>query len=227
MPPKRRTPVRRGVASKQPARRATPKPASKQRGRKAEPLTAYATKPPTDYHKAFARWIVQEVGYEPTNRKDFLMAVSIATTTRSKFMASDFLTEWREKTDTPKRGPKPAATPAKGGKPKPAPEPEEDEFEDDDEFEDEEDEFEEDSDDDDDEFEDDDEESEEDDDFENDDDEFEDEEEEEEEPVKPAPKRRAPAVRKGAPARSAKSKVPARGKAKSTPVNQDDEEVLF
>src|ERR1700755_2088543 len=77
----------------------------------APDVTVYATKAPTDYHKAFARWIVSEVGYNPDEapslKAAFLRGVSIATVARTAFANSDYLEEWREKTGTAKRGPKP------------------------------------------------------------------------------------------------------------------------
>lgn len=95
-------------------------------------VTQYADKVPTEFHKCFARWIVEEVGYRPTNRKDFLMAVSIATAARNLFQQSEYLANWREETGEAKRGPKPKNAPvnAKGrSKAKPAPEPEPEESE--------------------------------------------------------------------------------------------------
>src|SRR5258706_5258680 len=111
----------------------------------AKDVTVYAEKEPTDYHKAFARWLVSEVGYDPkaagSLMKAFLMGVSLATVARPAFMDSDFLEEWREKTGTAKRGPKPKdaeeveeeapmrRTRKAKAAPEPEPEPEDDEDE--------------------------------------------------------------------------------------------------
>lgn len=233
--------VRRGTAARRtaaPQKAATtrkPAPVKRQAApaKKASPdVTAYADKEPTGYHRAFAKWIVTAVGYEPNSaaskRAAFLAGVSIATAARPAFQQSDFLEEYREKTGEAKRGPKPAARPTpKAGTRKAAPPVDEDEFDDsDDELEDE-DEFdgeEEDDETDADEFDDDDEES----DDEDDEDEFDDEEEPEPEP---APKRRAPArgvAKTSTPGRStrgsaASKKAPARRTAKPP---ADDEELF-
>lgn len=87
-------------------RKATPPPAKNERD-----VTDYATKEPTEYHKAFAKWIIQEVGFEPNDarskRSAFLMGVSIATAARPAFQSSEWLENWREQTGEAKRGPKP------------------------------------------------------------------------------------------------------------------------
>jgi hypothetical protein len=76
-------------------------------------VSGYAEKAPTDYHKVFARWIVQEVGFDPdtasSKRAAFLRGVSIATAARPAFMNSEMLEEWRERNGINKRGPKPKA----------------------------------------------------------------------------------------------------------------------
>lgn len=232
--------VRRGTAARRtaaPQKAATtrkPAPAKRQAApaKKASPdVTAYADKEPTGYHRAFAKWIVTAVGYEPNSaaskRAAFLAGVSIATAARPAFQQSDFLEEYREKTGEAKRGPKPAARPTpKAGTRKAAPPVDEDEFDDsDDELEDE-DEFDgEEEEDDTDEFEDDEDEESDD---EDDEDEFDDEEEPEPEP---APKRRAPArgvAKTSTPGRStrgsaASKKAPARRTAKPP---ADDEELF-
>jgi hypothetical protein len=220
-----------------PARKAAPKAAPKPQ--RAD-VTSYATKDVTDYHKAFARWIVEEVGYDPNSassqRMAFLKGVSIATAARPAFMESAFLEEWRDKTGTAKRGPKPQeeAAPTKTRRAKAAPEP----VEDDEDFEDDAEEFEDDEDSED--FEDD-EDAEDDEDFEDDedsdDDDADDEDFEEDEEPEPAPARR----RKASPAAPAK-RAPARGKAaparkaapaKAAPAARgrrakaDDDEFLF
>lgn len=98
-------------------------------------VTQYADKVPTGFQKCFARWATEQVGYQPTNRKDFLMGISIATAARNIFQQSEFLANWREETGEAKRGPKPKnaqsqpTTAAKGRKAKPAPEPEPEESE--------------------------------------------------------------------------------------------------
>ena len=105
----RKAPAKRGRPASSTAKKATP---PKARGRQKAALTDYATKPPTDYHKAFAKWIVQEIGFDPneasTKRAAFLMGVAISTATRPKFQQSDFLDEWREQSGVAKRGPKPS-----------------------------------------------------------------------------------------------------------------------
>lgn len=215
-----RRPVKRAAASRQAPRKAAP-------AKPTRDVTAYAVKPPTEYHKAFARWIVTEVGYDPnaatSKRAAFLAGVSIATAARPAFMDSDFIEEWRASAGVTKRGPKPAdedetPKPRKTTKAKAVPDPEEDEDEDfpeDDEFdedEDSDDELDDDSDEDD----------------ESDEDaEFDDEDEAEEEP---APKRRAPA-KKVMPARKAARPVKKAAPAKATrrpakPADDDDEYVF-
>lgn len=194
---------------------------------KRNPLAEYVSKEATAYQKAFARWLVEEVGYEPTSKKDFLAAIRLAITTRNLFNSSDWIEEWRERTGEVKRGPKPkAAAPAAParGKRKPEPEPEE-EF---DEEEEAEEEF--DSEDSDDDFDEDDTE-------ESDEDDWEDEEEvEEEEEPAPAPKPHASraqtaaksSTRGAAPARKAApapaKKAPAKRPAKPA---ADDDDFVF
>lgn len=74
-------------------------------------VTQYADKEATAFHKFFARWIVEQVGYVPEDAKSkrsaFLSGVSIATAARQAFQASPELAEWREETGEAKRGPKP------------------------------------------------------------------------------------------------------------------------
>jgi len=194
--------------------------------KKAPDVTMYADKEPTGYHKAFARWIVREVRYNPSEavsaKAAFLMGVSIATAARPAFQNSDFLTEWREATGEAKRGPKPKTAAEIKRRANRAVvsddefDDEGDEFEDDDtDVDEDDDEFDDESEEDDDEF-DDDEDSEEDD--EEDDDDFEDEEEEEAPPKRTT--RRAPA--KKAPAKPATRKAPAKRAAKAA-----DDEDLF
>jgi hypothetical protein len=78
-------------------------------------VTEYADKAPTGYHKAFAKWIVEFVGFDPneatSKRAAFLAGVSIATAARPAFTDSDFLAEWREESGEAKRGPKPKNAP--------------------------------------------------------------------------------------------------------------------
>lgn len=205
----------RKVAAKRPAATAT-------KAKPATDVTVYADKEPTGYHKAFARWIVEVVGYDPneapSKRSAFLAGVRIATAARPEFQRSEFLEEWREKTGEVKRGPKTADAKRKATREVVS----DDEFEDEgDDFEDEENEFDEESEEDTDEFDDEDEsdededESEEDEDEDSDDDDdFEDEEEEPEPPKRGRPRASArrtasskavrttarPAAKKGAPA---------------------------
>lgn len=105
------------------ARTTTSKPAPAKRGRPAtkaaatpkvntnRDATQYADKEPSDFHKAYARWIMNEVGFDPNSapskKMAFLMGVSISTAARPVFQQSAFLEEWREATGTAKRGPKP------------------------------------------------------------------------------------------------------------------------
>jgi hypothetical protein len=206
-------------------------------------VTVYATKEATDYHKAFARWIVQEVGYNPKTATSasaaFLAGVSIATAARPAFMDSEFLEEWRAKTGVNKRGPKGTqgeeaeeVTPARRTKRAPAP-VEEDEFDDAEADDEDEDDYEDaDEDESDEDYEDDDDSDEDD---EEDDDDFEDEEEDEVEET-PAPRRRGRPAAKAAPAKAAPAKrapakaaakaAPARGRRAAAPV-ADDDEFLF
>lgn len=191
-----RKPVRRAAPAKAVARKAAPvaRKAKAAPAKAAKDVTVYAEKEPTDYHKAFAKWLVTEVGVDPNavanRRSAFLMGVSLACVARGAFGESDFIEEWREAAGITKRGPKRSTEEAE----------EEEEIDEEEEEEtEEEDEEDEDSDDD--------EESDEEDEEEEEDD---DEEEEEEEP-EPAPKRRAPVrgkapVKKAAPAKKAAPK---------------------
>ena len=115
------------------ARRATSKKTTASQSNDRD-VTLYADKAPTEFHKCFARWGVEEVGYKPTNRKDFLMGIAIATAARPVFSQSEYLANWREETGETKRGRKPkneAQTSSKArSKPAPEPEPEVD-YEDD------------------------------------------------------------------------------------------------
>lgn len=189
---------------------------------KKKDVTEYAEKPATPYHKAFASWIVKEVGLDLTGlsaKAAFLKGVSIATAARPSFNESDFLEEWREKTGEVKRGPKPRAAAEEAPPPRRRKAALEPEPEDDDDFEEDDDIDDEDSEDDD--FEEDDDDSDDD-----DDDDFEDEE--------PAPKQR-PAkaatnsrARKAAPARKATPAKAARsGSRTSKGAADDDDDFLF
>ena len=226
-----RPPVRRPAQAAKPAR----KPAVPQAKRRD--VTEYAVKIPTAYHKAFAKWIVDEVGYNPDEarslRAAFLKGVSIATAARPAFNSSDYIEEWRERTGETKRGPKPkeeeAAPTARRRKPAPEPEPEEDE----DEFGDESDEL--DDDEDADEFDDEDVDDDSDEDDSDDDDEFDDEEEEAPAPKKrPAPQRgaaksagRSAPARKTAPAKKANPKASTSRTAGTRASKADDDDFLF
>jgi Mg-chelatase subunit ChlI len=213
------TPARRGRPAKvtQSARKAAPV-------RKGPDVTVYAEKEPTDYHKAFANWIVKHVGYDPneagSKRAAFLAGVSIATASRPAFMNSEYLEEWRERNGVTKRGPKggaaeeaPANRRSRRAKAEAEPEPveDDDEFEDDEEIEDDDEFDDEDSEDDD---------SEDDDEFDDDDDEeLEDEEEEE----TPAP-RRTRAAAKAAPAKKA---APRKAAPRKATAKADDDDFIF
>jgi hypothetical protein len=174
------------------------------RGAQRKDVTAYATQEPTDFHKAFAQWIVREVGYKPSQaasaKEAFLMGVSIATAARPKFMQSEFLEEWREKTGTTKRGPKPQPEPVEAD-------------EDDDDFDDT---------DDDDDFDDDDDATDE------DDDDWEDDDDADDEPEPVPPVKRGPGrPRKAAtaPVKAAPVKAQGRPASKATrtkPATEDD-----
>lgn len=203
-----RRPVRKAAA---PARKAAPAKPSRD-------VKQYADKEPTPYHKAFATWLLKDVGVRLEGKSvkaAFLLGVSTATASRPAFQESDFLEEWREKTGESKPGRKPAAEAApapatRRRKPEPEPEQEEDEeeWEEDDDAEESDDEFEDDSDDE----------------ADSDDEDWED---EEEEPA-PAPKRRAPAkaATSGRPAKSAPAparKAPAKRAAKPA----DDDDYIF
>lgn len=214
------TPVTRRKAA------SAPGPKTATRGAQKMGVTDYADKPATDYHKAFARWIVREVGYNPKEADSlsaaFLAGVSIATAARPAFMNSEFLEEWRESTGQAKRGPKgnaeaeevEEAPKARTTRRKPTPIVEEVD-EDDDEFD------EEDADEDDDEFDD-----EDDDEFDEDSDE---DEEEEVAPVRRGRGRPAGSTNKTVAAKRAPAKVAAkpatRSKAKATA--DEDDEFLF
>lgn len=135
---KRRPAPAQAVA--QPARRGKAAPVRKTA--KAPDVTRYATAAPTDYHKAFAKWIVTEVGYDPDTarsmRAAFLAGVSIATVSRTHFMNSDYLEQWRLTNGIVKTGPR-KADDAPQAKRRRAPEPEpevevEDDYDDEDEF---------------------------------------------------------------------------------------------
>lgn len=219
----------RSAPRKAAPRKAAPAPAP---ASKKEPITAYATKVPTEYHKAFARFIVQVIGYDPdaasSKKAAFLRGVAIATAARPAFQASDFIEEWRAVSGEAKRGPKGGeapATPARRRKPAPEPEPEEVD-DDEDDFEEE---VEEEEADDTDDFDSEDEES--DDDEESDEDDFE-EEEEEPEPA-PKPRRGRPAKSAQSSARGTASKPAARsGTARKAPAKRaakpaDDDDFLM
>ncbi|HTS10094.1 MAG TPA: hypothetical protein VMP68_31315 [Candidatus Eisenbacteria bacterium] len=209
-------------------RRKTEPKAAPRRGARKQAVTDYATKAPTGYHKAFAKWIVEEIGYDPENapslRAAFLRGVSIATAARAAFQQSDAVDEYRERSGEAKRGPRPAARAAQAAAPaarrrKPEPEPEEEEEEEEEE-----------------DWEDETEEAEEEDEFDSeeeseetaDDDDWED---EEEKPT-PAPKRRAaPAkaapARKTAPAKPAAKAAPAKATRRPAKPASDDDDFIF
>ena len=80
---------------------------------KAQDVTRYATQPPTDYHRQYAKWIVNSVGYDLANatsvKAAFLAGVSIATAARNAFMASPELEAWRDREGLAKPGRRPAS----------------------------------------------------------------------------------------------------------------------
>ncbi len=235
------------TAAKAPARKAAPRAAQAAKKPAAVDVTQYADKAPTDYHKAFAKWIVTEVGYEPNDarslRAAFLAGVSIAVAARPAFQESDFLAEFYEKNGITKRGPKPkdeAETQRRKTRQVVSDDEFEDDGDDDDEFDtddedgDEEDEFDEDDSDED----EDDADDEDEDEFDSDDEDEDDEDDEDEEEAPPARgRRRAPAAK--APARKPATtrgrpaaKKPAAKAAPSTKVRgktvkDDDDEFLF
>lgn len=103
---------RAAVSREKTANRAAAKAkAAKASASSGRDVTQYADKAPTAFHKFFARWIVEQVGYVPEDAKShraaFLAGVSIATAARQAFQASAELAEWREETGETKRGPKP------------------------------------------------------------------------------------------------------------------------
>lgn len=188
---------RRQAQEEAPAQRRTRRAAPAAQQPAGRDLSIYQDYEPTAYHKAFATWLVKEVGVKissfETTKEAFLQGVALATAARPAFNDSEFLEAWREKTGVAKRGPKPKVE-----------EPEDEDFEDEDES----DEIDEEDDDDD--FEDDDDESDE----EDDDEGFDDEDEEPEQaPVKRGPGR----TRKAAP--TAVEPAPRRGRsaAKAAP----------
>jgi len=221
----------RSAAKSAPAKRGRPAGSTARKAPAAKSVrdvTEYATKEATGYHKAFAKWILTEVGYDPRETGDSVMrvllrAVSIATAARPAFMESDFLAAWREESGEAKRGPKPAAEkPAR--KPKSA--PVEDDFEDEEIEEDDAD-----ADDDEDDFEEVEDDTEEDDaDDEEDDDDF----EEEEEVTPPPTKRRTPAKSAANTTSRGSTRTATRTRAKAAPARKaktaapaDDDEFLF
>jgi hypothetical protein len=184
------------------------------RGRKANDPADYAEKAPEQYHKDFAKWLVEVTGYNPTSRKDFLKAVQFACDLRNGALGFNSVgTEEEEPAPKPvvrKRGAASQATKATAGKTRraaPVEEPEEEEeWEETEDLEEDEEEFEGD-----DEPEDEDESDEDD----EDDDDWEDEEEEEEAPAPvKRPAKKAPA--KAAPAKTrASSSTAARSNART------------
>lgn len=238
---KKAPPTRKATAA--PARRGRPPVKTAPKAAPVKDVTVYADKPATEYHKAFAKWLVSEVGYDPNSapskRAAFLAAIRLACTTRSEFMSSDFIEAWREETGQAKRGPKPKeeetresprASRVRSGtaKTRRVPREEEEVVEYGDDEDDDAEEFEEDFDDSDEDIDDDDDEydsDEDEDDDSEDDDDMDDDDDDDEEP--PARSRRAPAkrvARKAAPAKRAPTKkAPARrGKATA-----DDDDFLF
>lgn len=187
-------------------------------------LKEYKTREATPYHKAFAGYLVREVGLtfaSPAEKKAFLLGIRLAITTRNIFNASDYIEEWRERTGETKRGRKPAEAAAPAGrKRRPAPEPELEPEEE----EEEEEEFEEDESDDDDDFE---EDFEEDGEGEDDDDDF-----EEEQPA-PAPRRPAPKSRSASGGATRQAPVKGTTARKAAPAGRkpkpatDDDEFIF
>lgn len=219
------TPARRGRPAAKPAAASAKTPARGRPARPATDVTEFANRPATPYHKAFAQWLVREVGYDVTSaspKAAFLAGIRLAATARTAFNASDAAEEFYATSGEAKRGRKPQTEAAPAPKPaarkrrpEPEPAPEEEEWEDDDDAATE------------DEWDDDDtatdETTEEDDSDDDDDDAWEDD-DDEEEPA-PAPKR-APA-RKAAPAKAAaarptKAAAPAR-RAKPKPADDDDD----
>lgn len=190
----------------------------------------------TTYHKAFARWIISEIGFDPdsvsSQRVAFLRGVAIATVARPAWNSSDAIETWRAENGVAKRGPKAgakaavaAAPPAKRGRPAKAAvaaatEPE-DEFEDEDAEDLEEvDEFEDDAAEDDEEFEEF-EDDDEDEDVEDEADEF-----DEPEPT-PPPKPRGRPRKVAAPAAPAKKTAPAKATRRVAAKPVDDDKYAF
>jgi len=226
----RRSAPKVAAAKSAPAKRAPAKVAAKPRN--ATDVTQYADKEPTGYHKAFANWIVKEVGFDPngaaSKRAAFLMGVSIATAARPAFQNSEFLEEWREKSGEAKRGPKTADAKRRATREVVS----DDEFEDEgDDFEDEDTDLEDESEEDDDEFDDEDESDDDEDEDSDEDDEDESDEDDddfEDEPEPPKRGRGRPAAkttraRSAAPAHKAPAKKAPARRVKST----SDDEDLF
>jgi len=221
--PTKATAARRRVAAEvpdeAPRTRRKVAPAKRTAPVKATPATAkrdvtqYADKEATPYHKAFATWLVREVGVKLSGlstKEAFLAGVSTATAARNSFMDSEFLAEWREKNGVAKRGPKTADAERRSNRAVVS----DDEFEDDtdDEVDEDDDDFEDsddadEADEDDDDFDDDDETDD------DDDDDFEDDEVEE----APAP------ARKRAPAKA----VATKGTRRKATAKDDDDDFLF
>lgn len=103
------TPVKRT----RPAAKAAAPVARRKPAPKVNPMAKWAeSEAVTDYHKAYARFIVREIGYNPDEsspRVAFLRGVAIATLARTAFAQSEFLAEWRTKNGVAKKGPKPKA----------------------------------------------------------------------------------------------------------------------
>lgn len=207
------------VAPRRPVRKAAP---AKAPAKPSRNVTQYADKPPTGYHKAFASWIVREVGFSLEGlspKAAFLAGVSIATAARAAFQESSFLEEWREKNGESKPGPKPGAVKAapapvarkRKPEPEPEPEPEEDEEE-----------WEEDDTEEDDEF-----------DSEDDSEEESDEEDWEDEEPAPAPKRTVKKAAQAPKSRSVSGAATRRAPVKTTtgrsakPAPDDDDDFIF
>lgn len=121
---------RPAVEEAPPVRKRRPAAAAPEPEPTGRDVTVYATKDPTDFHKAFAKWIVTEVGYRPSQAESlkaaFLAGVSIATAARPAFNDSEWLENWREENGVAKRGRPKASTKAE---PEPV-EEEDDDFED-------------------------------------------------------------------------------------------------
>src|SRR5688500_5813073 len=98
----------RKPATRTTAKRTNTRPAKAEPVKTDPDVTAYAVKAPTDVHRAFARWCVEEIGYEPNDassaRAAFLKGVSLAFAARPQLQSSEWLENWRNENGVAKVG---------------------------------------------------------------------------------------------------------------------------